>query len=397
MIVLFTAACLFQPIAGETAETTKKRYSTNAVDQADCRRQLNLIHGAIQEYYERHKQLPRWLSDLTPDFLSDPDGLVCPFVRKTGNLEAWRKGFVNFGVHNDPNGGSYAYEFCLELFRYIPGWTMRHFKQRQMEVIGFGVPIVRCFAHRPVLNLGFDGSVYPNLTGRVEWEDNFATTPKHTIALHDVLTLSKSSQNEAALQVIEPRGPEADARMLDLSGHYNASFLHLSHVDSQGKLLLAYPDESEIIAGIGFDLRGLVHLTGRNFPIAFPQAIQNIEVDRRCAAIHFLHGTMSKAPEGAVIGHYIVHYEKEGESTQIPIIYGKDVRTRWFDPEQPAALENPPVAWFTPPDRVTSTGKAVRLYKQTWTNPQPGSTVRRIDFQSQMTASAPFLVAITAE
>jgi hypothetical protein len=38
-----------------------------------------------------------------------------------------------------------------------------------------------------------------------------------------------------------------------------------------------------------------------------------------------------------------------------------------------------------------------RLYHKVWTNPRPEVTIEAIDFVSAMTASAPYLIAITLE
>src|SRR5215218_10090739 len=67
-------------------------FSTNASDQAECKRQLNIIYGAIQQYREQHgDKLPDKLSDLSPDFIHNPDVLVCPYVRKRGGLRTWAR------------------------------------------------------------------------------------------------------------------------------------------------------------------------------------------------------------------------------------------------------------------------------------------------------------------
>src|SRR5262245_5664524 len=275
-VLILMVLSLGHPLAGRSAEKSEKKegFTTNTTHQAACQQQLNIIHGAIQEYLERNQHLPRWLSELVPDYIHDPKMLVCPYVDSTGSLSKWREGFVNYPVFGDPAQCSYAYEFCTIPIPKIPDFTCRDYKQRQMAMIGFSVPIVRCFAHRPILNLGFDGSIY---LSRSEWEDNFVISPKHEAAFHNVwlLTFQKRSLNEIVLELVEPRKPEANPRLLDLSGYYNASLLHLSQLDLSGKLLTAYPEDILKIEGIEFDVRGLVHLTGRNFPIEFPEKVEN--------------------------------------------------------------------------------------------------------------------------
>jgi len=368
-------------------------YSTNSTDETACQRQLNIIYGALQEYQRRNQSLPHWLSDLAPEFLYDPNALVCPFVGSTGNLKKWREQFVTVPVFGDPGSCSYGYEFCEARFIYLPGWTTRIYKQRQMELIGFGVPIVRCFAHRPVLNLGFDGSIYPS---GGEWEDNFATSAEHRAILHNVLVLTNISENRLISRLSEPRNAETDARMLDLATHYNASLLHLSQIDQSGKLLATYPEGVQKIGGADFDVRGLVHLTARRFPIAFPDRVANIPVNRKCASMHFLHGTIFVANNGSKVASFVIHLA-DGSKAEVPVVYGKDVKTRWFDRNQKSEWENPKPAWTTPPDKVGPTGKSLRLYVSSWKNQSPDTEVTSIDFISGMSDSAPFLLAITAE
>lgn len=353
---------------------------------------MNLIYGAIQQYRQKHGMLPRWLSDLVPDPLADPRVLVCPFVQNFGYLKEWRKDFVTVPVFGDPGDCSYSYELCLEPFRWVPGWTTRDYKEHQMQLLGLGVPIVRCFAHRPILNLGFDGSIYPSPS---EWEDNFVTDPKHRSALHSVHWLATNTPNQTALLITAPRPPEAGAGQIDLSPHYNATLFHLSQVDSSGQVIRACPEGLQPIGNVRFDIRGLVHLAGKNFPIPFPRSVQNIGIHSRCATLYLLHGTCLTAPEGEVIAKYVLHHENG--TTEIPIAYGEAVRTRWFDPKRKAESRQPTPAWVSPPERVATISKALRLYVHRWANPNPGASVHTLDFESLMTESAPFLVAITVE
>ncbi|MBM3838096.1 MAG: hypothetical protein FJ398_09050 [Verrucomicrobia bacterium] len=61
----------------------------------------------------------------------------------------------------------------------------------------------------------------------------------------------------------------------------------------------------------------------------------------------------------------------------------------WLAPEVTHAV----IAWPKgEPDRATGL-----LYKLTWENPRPDVGVERIDYVSNRTSAAPFLIAITAE
>jgi len=393
--LVFITACLCNPASGVEDGTTpdKPNYSTNSEDRMACQSQLNRIHGAIQEHQRRTQKLPVWLSDLTPDYIHDPDVLVCPYVRKTGNVKKWKEQFTHVPVFGDPTSCTYAYEFCTQVIPALPEVTCRDYKQRQMGLMGFSVPIVRCFAHRPVLNLAFDGNIYESPS---EWEDNCVRTPADFKFFHRVpKKQGDESQNLDVLKLIQPRNAQTDARILDLSKRYNAFLLHLSQMDSAGRLLVTYPEGLQRIGGVQFDIRGLIHLTGKDSAIAFPERVDDIVVNQRCSHIHFLHGAIFSAPEGSTIASYVVH--QGGGQTEIPIVYGKDVRSRWFDSRQQSELDNPKVAWTSPPNSVGTAGKSLRLYHTTWSNPNPDVEVNSISFVSHLTESAPFLVAITLE
>src|SRR5437763_17178935 len=49
-----------------------------AQEKEDCTKNLKLIYDAIQAYQKDHKELPNWLSELVPDYLSDANVLICP-------------------------------------------------------------------------------------------------------------------------------------------------------------------------------------------------------------------------------------------------------------------------------------------------------------------------------
>jgi len=385
------AAWLCNPAAATSGEKTVY-WTTNSADAAACQGQLNMIFGALQEYQKRNQNLPRWLSDLVPDYIHDRNTLVCPYVLKTGNLKKFREKYFLGRVFKDPGSCSYGYEFCTESWE-VPGWTTRIYKERQMELIGFNVPIVRCFAHRPVLNLAFDGSLYPSTP---EWEDTFVRSSKQNAVLHNIFLLTNISENKLVSKLSEPRKPETNAGLLDLSTQCNASLLHLSQIDQSGKLLIPYPEGVRQIAGVQFDVRAIVHLGARQFPILLPEKIENIPVNRKCRAIHFLHGATFPASNGSKVASFVIHF-REGGLAEMPIIYGRDVKTRWFNQNQKSELEPPKPAWISSPDRVGANGKSLRLYMSSWRKQNADPDVTTIDFISHMTESAPFLLAITIE
>ena len=116
-----------------------------------CVVNLRRIHAAIKEYEKDRGELPDWLSDLVPEYLSK-EMLLCP----------------HNPVHNNRNYPdpkmpcSYIYEFSVAR-RGGPykGMTTREQKIRQMRLFGGLVPLVRCRMHGQMwLALTVDGRIY---------------------------------------------------------------------------------------------------------------------------------------------------------------------------------------------------------------------------------------------
>ncbi len=133
--------------------------SNNKAVSEQCAIQLNLIQSALQEYQKQKHAYPRWLSDLVPDYLYDEKVLACPFVRGTGNVRNWRKRFEAVPVFGDPKETSYGYELCTVIIPALATTSCREYKQEQMQVLGSGVPIVRCLAHEQPLNLALSSTL----------------------------------------------------------------------------------------------------------------------------------------------------------------------------------------------------------------------------------------------
>src|SRR6267142_4167636 len=134
-----------------------KASSLAAEEKAGCTENLKAIFQAVEAYRRDHKDLPNWLSDLVPQYLSDANLLVCPVCRRTGKTEA--------PPLADPRiSSSYLFEFCPvplgKTAPKAPTKTRREWKRRQMSLVGSIVPIVRCRHHDPILNLAFDGRIY---------------------------------------------------------------------------------------------------------------------------------------------------------------------------------------------------------------------------------------------
>jgi len=158
-----------QPVPPPPNPNQRYEPSQEKADADGCTHNLQKISDAIAAYRKDNKDIPNWLSDLVPKYLTAED-LICPVTRKTGRLSP-------FGTL-DPNlRCSYLYEFpptpiaaTVKAAFSGPMMTTRQWKRQQMGVIGSEVPIARCLLHSPVLNLSFGGRIYES---PVFWEKNF--------------------------------------------------------------------------------------------------------------------------------------------------------------------------------------------------------------------------------
>ena len=357
-----------------------------------CTKNLRLIYEAIQVYQSEKKDIPNWLSDLVPQYLSDANVLICPVCKRTGKAETTALA--------DPKiSTSYLYEFCplpLDKNTNVPR-TRRDWKRRQMGLAGSMVPIVRCRHHEAVLNLAFDGKVYDSPTS---WETlltnrlNIADLKAERLFGNEVFTKPKPPK-----PTFPPRDPLAKPGLVNLSEFYNAALTDSWH-GSSGNNLAELPAGLQTLSGVEWDLRGLVQL-GSKSPSAknFPEEVKGIKVHQKCRRLHFLHavGFGAVGDEGTQIGTYVIHLATNHMHLELPIVYGHDARNWHVLADEPAAPKELMVAWTGANDVSKSKGLNIRLFKTTWVNLVPEAEVESIDFVSSMATPAPFLVAITAE
>ena len=199
---------------------------------------------------------------------------------------------------------------------------------------------------------------------------------------------------------IAPRTAETPVNLIDLSKHYNAALNDSWHTGGiSGNDLSSVPQGVQEFAGVKFDVRGLVQLSGKSaaeqLSVRFPKEVKNIRMGRACRQLHLLQAAGWPSPVGTQIGSYVVHYQ-DGTTEQIPIIYGKHVRDWWSQRTDPAVTDSE-VAWKGTNAASKSSNTTLELYKTTWKNPRPDAVIESLDYISAMTPSAPFLLALTAE
>lgn len=398
-LLLALGLVIVSPLSSDGAESPSTAAENPVAEKEACIKNLNQIYAAIVAYQKDKKDLPNWLSDLVPEYLTDANVLICPVCRRTGKTES--------GNLADPNiPTSYLFEFCpVPLGRSAPAAstrTRREWKRLQMGLVGSIVPVVRCRHHNPVLNLAFDGTVYESPT---LWESvvtnraNPADLTAARLFAKESGTGSKSTEKTPPAPHFAPRDSKAPKELLDLSGFYNAMLTESWH-GSKGNDLAALPTGLQTLGGVEFDVRGIVQLGSKSPSAAkFPAQIKGIKVHQKCQRIHFLHaaGFGTIADEGKQISSCIVHFATNQVRLEIPIYYGRDVRNWHLLAGEPAPPEGLKVAWTGQNEVSKAAGNTIRLFMTTWTNLVPDAEIESLDYASSMAGPAPFLIAITVE
>jgi hypothetical protein len=256
------------------------------------------------------------------------------------------------------------------------------------------VPIVRCPAHRPYLNLTYAGSIYES---DKYWEDQFTDRVQHYEIVPDALFPERLQLPRLEADDFPARPPGATWQQLDLTRFYNARLTDTwQHAPSFLNNLAEFPAGAWEAAGVKFDARGIIQLKAITMAPPYPMAVEGIPVGRRCTAIHFLHATGAQAPPGTEVGQYRLRYE-DGSTDVLPIIYGEDVSDWWHDVDGAAADQRLVVAWVSKiPDDIRA-GRELCLFQSRYQNKKPDVPVQSLDFTSANTSAAPFLIAVTLE
>jgi hypothetical protein len=199
----------------------------------------------------------------------------------------------------------------------------------------------------------------------------------------------------------------SEAFCLDLSKYYTAQLTDSLNSPTYVKEnnLAALPKGRQVFQELPFQVSGVLQLSGKKVQEwgrkEFPEAVKNIEVGRSFAQLHLLHGAGGVYdPDGVTIAKLVLHYADRSVK-EIEIKTGVHVRDWWGQADQAITGTNSTLAWTgsNPALKKYSRDKlgALRIYKTTFKNPQPGIAVKSIDYQSTMQNSSPFLIALTVE
>jgi 6-phosphogluconolactonase (cycloisomerase 2 family) len=226
------------------------------------------MYEAIQAYRKDHKELPNWLSDLTPKYLADSSVLICPFTTRTGHTQT-------YGLSDPKINTSYAYEFSAQEIP-VSRWgggsklSMRQFKSLQMALLGGDTPILRCYHHSPKLSMGFNGKFYESES---VWEKRFApmiplqelspnslaarfhVAQKETAAALGQLEFVDSITNKALRQVtaivVSPDGKHAYAAAY---GAHSVTAFERDQTDGQLNLIQTLTDPNDFQCSVSIEL-----------------------------------------------------------------------------------------------------------------------------------------------
>jgi hypothetical protein len=376
-LIGLAATCLGQEFSGTRAR------STDPVERERCQENLTKIFDALGQYVLKYDKLPTWLNDLVPEFIG-ADVLICPYVKNTGLQSEWRR-----GLQQGPRGPNtyYHYEFCLENAPFVrqedSPKTYRECKQGQMFLLGGAVPIVRCLAHNPVINLAYSGLLFDNIDP-VYWEESFAHIYPHLLMVPKFL-FPALEHIRASEPLAPPPTTVGGFSFLDLSNLFNIVLYDIplddfptNHAPNRINNLASLPKGVQQFGGVPFFIRGVLHLARKSENLPFPMEVQGIPVKQRCSRMHILHGFVSSEPVVGDVARIVANATNEISGISLP---GRDDAPVWEATISASNLKT----------------RRLVLYRTTWQNPHPENVIATLNFASAMTEAAPFLLAITLE
>jgi hypothetical protein len=220
-----------------------------------------------------------------------------------------------------------------------------------------------------------------------------------SVRVLDPVSPHSSQRRQEVARLLPSRDLSATENLIDLTYHFNLALtqswfpLDPSRENSFAEL----PQGLTRLAGVDFDVRGVVQLAGAAAKKRdYPQRVVGIRVGRACRSLHALQGTREGEVSGTRIGRYMIHYT-DGRQREWPMVYGQDVRDFWKKPDEAESAATLVEAWTGHNVDATAHGAIIRLFKATWKNPLPDVPIESIDFESDLTNCEPFLLAITAE
>ena len=188
---------------------------------------------------------------------------------------------------------------------------------------------------------------------------------------------------------------------LDLSGFVNMAFRDEiagdrkgGWFDQGGNDFANMPLGDRVFAGVPFRIidpaangnKGVIVLAGKERDY-FPAEVLGIPVNRKAAALYFLH-TMGWGEKGQKALTYRIHYV-DGSSLEIPVVGERDICGWWGAKAAP----NAKIAVEVP----NAQKDVVSMQCFRWRNPYPEKEIRSLDVVSARESAVPALAAVTVE
>jgi hypothetical protein len=194
---------------------------------------------------------------------------------------------------------------------------------------------------------------------------------------------------------IPARQSGTPTELIDLTPYYNGSlngWLESSPEDNLGEL----PTGMTRIAGVPFDVRGVIQLGSRNNAMLhIPAAVSNIVVGVRWQASSSCTGQSMGRGRPPLSANIL-----STSRTAPPRRFRSPTDAKyWIGTATPPTIRSGMTTRQAGrPSKIDSSGtqKTARLYTSRWVNPRPNLQIQHIDFVSSMALSSPFLVAISA-
>ncbi|MBN9690249.1 MAG: protein kinase [Verrucomicrobia bacterium] len=202
---------------------------------------------------------------------------------------------------------------------------------------------------------------------------------------------------------IQARLSGATPQQVDLGPFYNTTLGDLL-IDPPriGPNLVELPVGLLRSAGVDFEIRGFIQLTGNRHMLErpdLPVAVRNIPVN---AIVHHLHllGAAIHAPNSVIrpleIATLHIRYQ-DGGSVDFPIRLGEEIEDQWSGPRTPNVARNARVAWRGFNSSSENASSWIQLHHSTFTNPHPERAVESVDLISAQQLPAPFFVALSVD
>jgi hypothetical protein len=214
--------------------------------------------------------------------------------------------------------------------------------------------------------------------------------------------IRKSSRGGAQQNGIINHGTNQIAgNYVDLTHYVNATLAESVHSNKRekGNNLAELPMGKQTLAGVSFDVEGIVQLMGHSmikYQKEYPPDINNIEVNQFCHHLYVLHGASSVTQRDIKVATLVLNYA-DGSQHEFDMISGQQVFDYWGIPGNQPLAPGTELAWtgHNPFIKKWRPQMSLRLFCTTFDNPRPDAKVASVSYKSGMSDAAPFLLGLT--